>query len=376
MTKPLRLAQIGTGWISTTHMDSYRAIAERVGGIEVVVAWGHRDYSASGKQFCSDYSIPEFTSDWQETVKRKDIDVVTVATPNYLHGQVALAALKAGKHIIVEKPLTVSLEEAEEIVELSKKLGLVVGYGEELCYLPKFIRMKQIADSGALGDVYMIKQCEKHAGPYSPWFWRRDEAGGGILMDMGCHAIEFCRWAAGKKAAKKVTALMNTFLHKDKTQLEDHVILTVEFVDGTLAQIESSWALKGGMDSIAEIYGTKGVIYGDLLHGMGLKCFSETGYMPMPNNQAQTGGIDSIGWSMPDYEWLWNNGYPQEMADFLTCVRKGGTPVESASDGLAVLEIMTAGYHSAGTGKTVALPFRPAGVERPVDLWLKPRTDL
>ena len=133
--------------------------------------------------------------------------------------------------------------------------------------------------------------------------------------------------------------------------------------------------LQGGMASTAEAYGTQGVLYGDLLHGMGLKVYSQQGYPPMPYNRAQTSGPESVGWSTPDYEWLWNNGYPQEMQDFLTCVREGGTPLESAQDGLAVLEIMLAAYHSAGTGQRVELPFRP-DVHRPVELWIDPQRQL
>jgi predicted dehydrogenase len=99
----------------------------------------------------------------------------------------------------------------------------------------------------------MVKQCEKHGGPYSPWFWQPEEAGGGILMDMGCHSIEFCRWFMGKPKVKSVFAHMNTYVHSDKTKEEDHVIVLIEFEGGEIALCESSWALQGGMDSIMEV---------------------------------------------------------------------------------------------------------------------------
>ncbi len=372
--KPLRLAQIGSGWISTVHMDSYRMIANKVGGLEVVALATVEE--EQGRQFCKQYKIPEMVTNYRDLLKRNDIDVCTVAVPNYLHAPIAKDVLEAGKHVIVEKPLAVNLEEAEQLIQLADSKGLIIGYAEELCYVPKFSRMKQIAEMGGIGQLYMVKQCEKHAGPYSPWFWKRAEAGGGILMDMGCHAIEFCRWAMGKKKVTAVTAHMATYLHKDVTDLEDHVILTMEFENGGIAQVESSWALKGGMSSTAEMYGTEGVLYGDLLDGMGLRCYSENGYFPMPDNKALMGGPDSAGWSHPDYDWLWNNGYPQEFEDFFQCIREGYTPVESGQDGMDVLEIMLAGYHSAGMKKTVKLPFRPSHIQRPVDLWLNPRRDL
>ena len=104
-------------------------------------------------------------------------------------------------------------------------------------------------ETGGIGKPYLLRQCEKHAGPYSPWFWQPELAGGGILMDMGCHSIECIRWALGKPKVKSVMAHMGTYLHRDETKQEDHVIIIMEFEDGTIGQAESSWALKGGMDS-------------------------------------------------------------------------------------------------------------------------------
>lgn len=368
ITRPLNVGLIGAGWISTVHYDSFKA----AGGCNII-AQADPD-TARHKEFVKERPIPNYYKTHKGMLKRRDIDVVTVAVPNTLHAPLAKDALLAGKHVIVEKPLCLTIADAEELMYIANKKGLIIGYAEELCYIPKFSRMKQIADTGGIGDVYMVKQCEKHAGPYSPWFWTREGAGGGILMDMGCHAIEFCRWFMGKKKVKSVMAHCGKYVHTF-AEVEDHVILTMEFTDGTIAHVESSWALQGGMSSTAEAYGTKGVLYGDLLQDNGLKAYCENGYLPMPHNQAQTCGPESVGWSTPDYEWLWNNGYPQEMKDFLTCIKEGGTPVEGAIDGLEVLEIMLAAYHSAGTGKRVELPFRP-DVEFPVDLWLNPRHDL
>lgn len=365
--KPLRLAQIGTGEISKVHVSAYRA----VGGVETVVCVG-RD-ALRGADFARDFGFAEFApfAAVNEVVARPDVDVVTIALPNALHAPVALAAIRAGKHVMVEKPLCLTLAEADEILHEAERAGVVVGYAEELCYVPKFRRMKQVADDGGLGRVYMVKQSEKHAGPYSPWFFDRAQAGGGIAMDMGCHAIEFCRWFMGRRPVAAVTAHMATYLHGAVTDMEDHVLIDLHFADGTLAHVESSWALKGGMESTAEAYGTEGVIYADLLRGMGMRAFSERGFAAeTAGHKSFVGGPDARGWSFPDYDWLWNNGYPQEFADFFACVRGGGTPVASAADGRAVLELLWAAYASAGTGRTIALPYTPpADAAVPVDLW-------
>jgi predicted dehydrogenase len=362
--KTVRLAQVGSGWITQVHLQAFAAVA----GAEVVVQWG-RDLQ-KGKFFHEKFGVPEFTTDYDALLKRADVDAVNIALPNFLHFDFAKKALVAGKHVILEKPLVLKLAEADELIDLAQKQGLVVGYAEELCYVPKFEHVKKVAESGGLGDVFLVRQHEKHAGPYSPWFFQAKQAGGGILMDMGCHAIECCRWLLGKPAVKSVYCQADTFLHKEITDLDDHVIMVIEFETGQLAQVESSWTLKGGMTSWVEVQGTGGVAYADLMqNGSGVRVFSEKGYT--------TGDFaepDTEGWHYPDASWLWNNGYPQEMNDFVTCIREGGTPVESAVDGRAVLEIMIAGYLSAATGRKITFPFDdPGDYDVPVDIWLRSR---
>ncbi|HPQ67677.1 MAG TPA: Gfo/Idh/MocA family oxidoreductase [bacterium] len=358
--KPVRVAQIGSGFISDVHVRSFRTIE----GVEVVCQ--HDNDKLRGKQFCKDRRIPEFVESFDDVLKRKDVDCVSLGLPNWLHYEFAIKAAKAGKHIICEKPLALRLEHADEMLEACEKNGLILGYGEELCYVPKNVHAKTIADAGAVDNVFFVKQHEKHAGPYSPWFFKSATAGGGILMDMGCHAIECCRWVLGKPAVKSVYCQADTFLHNQITDLDDHIVMIIEFETGQVAEVESSWTLKGGMISNLEIHGTGGVIYADLLQqGMGLRVFSEKGY--------EFGGEDAPeGWHYPDWEWLWNNGYPQEMRNFIDCIRHGGTPIESGADGRVVLEIMIAGYLSAATGRKIMFPFQdPGGYDTPVDIWLR-----
>ena len=198
----------------------------------------------------------------------------------------------------------------------------------------------------------------------SRWFYTREQAGGGILMDMGCHAIEVTRFVLGCPKATAVYARMSNQIHAD-SKLEDHATLMVEFEGGVLAVLEPSWAVKGGMESHLNLFGTEGVLYADLLRGTGLRMYSERGMAEDP------GG--SVHWSVQDPDWLWSNGYPQEMEHFLDCARTGARPRVSGEDGLVELEISYGAYESAATGKRVELPFRPAGIERAVDLWLKQR---
>ncbi len=359
--KRIGFGLIGSGFISKVHLDALRTVP----GAEVIAIADVDHQRAQG--FAQMFDVPKTYPSHTAMLADPEIDAVVIGIPNCHHAKVAMDAMNAGRHVICEKPLALTLDDAQAMTELARAKGLVLGYAEELCFVPKFIRAKELLDSGGIGKPYLLRQCEKHAGPYSPWFWQPELAGGGIMMDMGCHSIEAIRWALGKPKVKSVLAHMGTYLHGDVTKEEDHVILIMEFENGAIGQVEASWALKGGMESTLEIFGTEGVVYADLLKGNALRTYSEKGF---------PGAEDSIGWAYPDFEWLWNNGYPQEDAHFVHCMRTGEKPNEDGDDGVAVLEIMLAAYHSAGIGQKVTLPFRPKGVPVPVDLWIHPRPEL
>ena len=379
MKAPLGIGLVGSGFISWVH---YKAMKDNPKA--KIVAHADID-TVRGKGFIEEYGIPKTYDSHEKLVADPEVDVIVVGVPNDLHYRVTMDALNAGKHVICEKPLALTLEDAREMVATAEAKGLVLGYAEELCFAPKYKEAKRLLESGGIGEPYSVRQCEKHDGPYSPWFFRRETAGGGITMDMGCHAIETIRWVLGKKKVTAVTAHMSTVswdmkkvlskfggvdpvLDAQEKPLEDNVIVLMDFEGGILGQAESSWALQGGMDSTLELFGTEGVVHADILKGSWLRAYSEKGFPDMwePNQ----------GWCHPSWEWDLNNGYPQEDDHFLDCMLNGTTPIETGQDGFDVLEIMLAAYHSAGTGQKVTLPFRPKGVERPVDLWLNPRPEL
>jgi predicted dehydrogenase len=183
---------------------------------------------------------------------------------------------------------------------------------------------------------------------------------------MGCHGIAFCYWFLGRPRIASVYCQMATHVHADKTRGEDDSICILEFENGAKALIEDSWARRGGMEDRIEVYGEGGVTYADLHMGNALPTYSEYGY-----GYAVEKAPTTKGWTWPVFEELWNYGFPQEMRHFARCVRGKETPQATGEDGRLVQEVLYAGYRSAGTGQKVALPFRPAGIQRPIDLWLK-----
>jgi predicted dehydrogenase len=292
--------------------------------------------------------------------------MVVIGAPNDLHCRMTLDAAAAGKHVVVEKPLCLSLAEADSMIVACRDAGVKLMYGEELCFAPKYVRLKELLDEGALGTPTLIKQSEKHDGPHAPHFWDIERSGGGVTMDMGCHAIELFRWMLGRLRIRSVYAQMSTLVHGDKTRGEDNAVLILEFENGAVAIAEESWTKLGGMDDRAEVYGSKGVAYANLLQGNSIQTFSAEGYGYAVEKAGMT-----RGWSYTMYEEEWNYGFPQEMAHFVDCVANDTRPLVTGEDGRAVLEAIFAAYHSAGTGQKVLLPFT-SNTAKPIDLWLRP----
>jgi predicted dehydrogenase len=350
---------IGTGFVGDIHAAALATVADaRVTAVASATP-------GKARKFAETRGIPQAFDDYRELLGLDTVDVVSVAVPNYLHAEVTLAAAAAGKHIICEKPLCRTLEEADQMIDACKKAGVLLMYAEELCFAPKYVRAKTLVDEGALGRAFLIKQSEEHFGPHSPWFWDVEKSGGGVLLDMGCHSIEFARWVFGKPAVKSVTAQMGTYVHGDRTRGEDHSLCIVEYEGSRTALAENSWAKTGGVDDRCEIYGSAGFTRADLLRGSSLLTYSEAGYGYAVEKAGST-----RGYTFTMYEEIWNYGFPQEMAHFVRCAQGKETPVETGEDGREVLKIMYAAYESAGTGRRIDWPYAPRRVNKPIDLWL------
>jgi predicted dehydrogenase len=389
--RKVRVGLVGSGFISTIHAESLK----RVPHAELFAV-----ASPTGKraeEFASRHVVRHAFKEVEKLLET-EVDVVVLGCPNDLHCEFTEKAARAGKHVVCEKPLAANLEEADRMIGACRKAGVKLMYAEELLFTPKYVRLKRLVDEGALGRIYMVKQSEKHDGPHSPWFWDVGRSGGGVTFDMGCHAFEFFRWMLGsppggrgkatvhetqtqsheasiaetipvrKAQALSVYADMDTFVHQKKTKGEDHSVIIVRFQteEGEAVGLaEESWAKKGGMDDSAEVYGSGGVAYADLLQGNSILAYSETGYGYAVEKAGST-----RGWSFCSFEELWNYGFPQEFAHFVDCVANGREPVTAGEDGRAVLEIILAAYQSAGEGRKIALPAR-SGVSRPIELWKK-----
>ena len=359
MNQPVRVGIIGSQFISHIHTLSLKRCAHA----EVFAVASPTPGNA--QKFAARNDIPHHFTDYQKLLAMPELDMIVVGAPNDCHCQITLDAAAAGKHVVMEKPLCLNLADADRMIEACRRAHVKLMYAEELCFTPKYVRLKQLLDSGALGEPTLVKQSEKHDGPHAPHFWDVNRSGGGVTMDMGCHAIEFFRWMIGRPPIKSVYAQMSTQVHRDKTEGDDNALIILEFANGVIALAEESWTKLGGMDDRAEVHGSKGVAYADLHHGNAIETYSAEGY-----DYAVEKAGSTKGWSFTIYEEEWNYGFPQEMAHFVDCVQNDKPPAVTGEDGRAVLEVIFAAYESARTGRKVELPFK-TNAAKPWDLWGK-----
>src|SRR5216110_322224 len=332
MNKKIKVGIIGSRFVSHIHSLSLQRCAEA----EIFAVASPT--SGNAQRFAAKHSIPHHFTDYKKLLVMPEVDMIVVGAPNDVHCPVTLDAAAAGKHVVMEKPLCLNLAEADRMIDACRKARVKLMYAEELCFTPKYVRLKQLIDEGALGKIHLVKQAEKHDGPHAGWFWNVERSGGGVTMDMGCHAIEFFRWLlggnkGGKARVQSVYADMGTYVHTDKTKGDDSSTLIFKMDGDVTAIAEESWAKPGGMDDRAEVYGNEGVAYADVLRGNAIHTYSKRGYGYAVEKAGAT-----RGWSFTIYEEAWNYGFPAEMRHFVDCVRDDKPRLCTGEDGEAVLE--------------------------------------
>lgn len=357
MDKKVGVGLIGSQFVSSIHADALKWVHDAEVLAVMSPSAGHAE------AFAKAHGIPHHFDALDGILAMPEIDMLVIGAPNHVHCEITLAAAKAGKHIVVEKPLCLNMAEADLMIDACRKAGVKLMYAEELCFTPKYVRLKGLLDEGALGRPVLLKQSEKHDGPHSAHFWDVERSGGGVAMDMGCHAVQFFRWMNGNNPIKSVYAQLSTDVHKDKTKGDDNAIIILEFENGVTAMAEESWSKPGGMDDRAEVHGTEGLAYADVLQGNSIQTYSKKGV-----GYAVEKAGNTVGWSYTMYEENWNYGFPQEFEHFVDCVKNDREPMVSGEDGRAVLEVIFAAYESAGTGRKVMLPFK-TDADRPYKLW-------
>src|SRR5713226_4598173 len=214
--------------------------------VEVVAVASPTKGNAAG--FAKRHGVARASTDYRELLRDRDVELVWITAPNRLHAPMTIDAAQAGKHVVCEKPLCMTLEEADAMIAACHKAGVLLLYAEELFFTPKYVKAKQMADEGAFGRVHLVKQGEKHSGPHSPWFWDVEQSGGGAVMDLGCHGVAFCWWFLGKPKVRSVYSHMATQVHRYPRQSENDSSGIPESINSEVSIIESSFNRRGAMD--------------------------------------------------------------------------------------------------------------------------------
>jgi len=220
--------------------------------------------------------------------------------------------------------------------------GAIHGYAETEVFAPAVVRAKQSIESGGVGKVLWVRSRESHSGPHSPHFWDATVAGGGAMLDLGCHCIEAARYFFGKEdRILEVLAWGDTLVHRERTRGEDNALLVLRFASGGIAHCEMSWTTKGGLDLRNEIHGSEGSVFTDVTRMTPVTAFSTkaAGYV------IEKADVD-FGWTRPLPEEAFTYGYQAEMKHFVECVRHRHQPRETYEDGWVVNCILDAGYSS------------------------------
>lgn len=332
-----RIAMLGSGFIGRFYADSLQGYRSRD---TIVSIYSRREESA--RKFAEDYQCHHYTTVMEEAIAREDVDIVCIALPNNLHEEAVMLCCKHKKAVMTTKPLGRNAAEAKRMLEAVEAAGIFNGYLEDLVYTPKFIKANQSVKEGALGRILWAKSRETHPGPHSEWFWDIEQAGGGCILDLGCHCVEITRSYIGKDI-KPVEVMCWADTQVKPIDAEDHAIGLVKYENGAIGQFEVSWTFRGGLDLRDEVMGTEGTIW--------INSFLRTGFDMFTTGKggdyiAEKAESNS-GWLFPVGDELNELGYNHMFMDMFNALEKGEAPKETFYDGYVVNAILDAAYKSA-----------------------------
>lgn len=375
----IRIGMVGYGFIGKVHTLAYQVLPmiydpfpadiRLVGICAASEASTQKGVEQGGYEFG--------TTDWRELVEREDIDVIDCCTPNFLHKEVLIAAMRAGKHVYCDKPLAMNLAEAREIVSVAQETGVQHQMTFNCRFIPAMMRAKQLVEEGFLGRAFSFRAAYLHAGyidPSRPISWRLDAAkgGGGALFDLGAHVLDLVRFLLGEYEG--VHALTETFIKERplpgkqyKTmavEVDDLTLMMARMANGAVGTVEASRLATGTNDELRlEIHGQEGALRFNLMDPnwlyvydarepgapiggiRGFKAIETVQRYPLP--AALPGPKFSIGWM---------RYHIASQYDFIASLVEGRPTSPDFVDGMKVQEVMEAGYISAREKRWVSLP--------------------
>jgi len=386
---------VGAGFIAETRARSYAGVTGYDARIVAVASRGQERARAYAQRF----GVPDVLSDFEALLDRKDVDVVDLCVPNYLHRPMTEQAAAAGKHVVCSKPLTAfdghglpddadvaatpraemlrsAVENAEAMVAATERAGVRLMYAENWVYAPSIRKAARLIEA-ADGTILEMRGGECHSGSHSPYSTHWRYTGGGALLRLGVHPmgamLHLKRQEGLRRDGRPIRPRAITAEVGDLTKApgfvaeERHWVRTgwvdvenwgtaiITFEDGTRGTVFASDAVLGGMETNLQIN----------LSNAHIKCnMSHTGlvqaYAPDASIFAGEYLIEkletSAGWSPPAPDEDWAQGHRQAVQDFVGCVAEDRAPLADGHLGRDVIELVYAAYLSAAEGRRVELP--------------------
>lgn len=349
----LKVGVIGVGSISGVHIQAYLKNKE----VELVAFC---DKNADRlKEKGELYGVTRLYPTHEELLANEDIDAVSICTWNNSHAEIAIAALEAGKHVLVEKPLSMTVAEAEAVEAAANKTGKVLQVGFVRRHGDNTKILKQFIDQGELGELYYAKaSCIRRLGNPGGWFSDKTRSGGGPLIDLGVHMIDVCWYMMGKPRPVSVSG--NTYsklgnrsnvenlsfyqaadYDPSLNDVEDLANALIRFENGASLYVDVSFTLHAKEDELfVKLFGDKG----------GAEIEPELALVLEKNNT-----ILNIAPQVDNLSFDFDKAFGNEIDHFVECCKEGKESIAPAADGVEVMKMLAAVYESARTGKEVYL---------------------
>ena len=376
----LGVAMIGYAFMGKAHSNAWRNVASYfdVPAVEQKVLVG-RD-AAAVAEAAARYGWKETATDWRTVLDRDDIHIVDICAPGWMHAEIAIAALEAGKHVLLEKPLANTLAEAEAITaaaQAARAKGVQSMVGFNYRRVPALALAKELVSEGRLGNVRQVRAAYLQdwlADESAPMTWRlrKETAGSGALGDIASHAIDQVLFLLGDKVTE-VSGRLQTFVQQrpgaqgpEDVTVDDAAWATLALASGAIASVEASRVATGRKNSLQiEIYGDKGALRFDL-ENLNELAFSDA---TLP---AREQGFRRIVVTEPEHPYLdawwpqghiigWEHTFTHQIRDFLLAIDGGTAPSPSFEEGLEVQRILAAVEESAAAKSALIQPFTTEG---------------
>jgi predicted dehydrogenase len=342
MTDKLGVAVIGYGFMGTTHLSAWKYIKE----CEPKAIMGRTPEKV--KEVAKKFGIEAYTS-FEELLRRKDIDIVDVCTPTNTHAKYAISSMEAGKHVFVEKPIALSLKDADEMIRSAKKNNVKFMVGHVLRFFPEYMKMKEIVDQGMIGEPVIARAFRGGPIPeWSPWFLDKNQSGG-VAIDLAIHDVDFLMWVFNQRV-ERVYAKVERLVHRDVTA-EDYALINLRFENGGIALVEANWALPKQFPFTMklEIDGTKGMIMSDNQSPVPVKLIT--------NEKVAGFAPETLPWR-PAVHPFPLDPYYRELKHFIECILEDKTPMTGGEAARNSLEVCLAALKSAELNIPVKLPLK------------------